>query len=134
MNNFFQFSDKKATCLKWTEIKVSQIPRNRELNWIFLSVSSKRTIFLKTLRQQSFFFISFCSFKGVQYLFGRTLHLFFQVTLCNQPIVVLRHLKRYGTGTVKPYSTSPWTIGFSTVTYIKRWWSVKDLQKNALKI
>ena len=134
MNNFFQFSDKKATCLKWTEIKVLQIPRNRELNWIFLSVSSKRTIFLKTLRQQSFFFISFCSFKGVQYLFGRTLHLFFQVTLCNQPIVVLRHLKRYGTGTVKPYSTSPWTIGFSTVTYIKRWWSVKDLQKNALKI
>ena len=104
MNNFFQFSDKKATCLKWTEIKVSQIPRNRELNWIFLSVSSKRTIFLKTVRQQSFFLISFCSFKST-ILFSRTLHLFFQVTVCNQPIVVLRHLKRYGTGTVKPYST-----------------------------
>ena len=133
MNNFIQFSDKKATWLTWTEIKVSQIPRNRELNWIFLSVSSKRTIFLKTVRQQSFFLISFCSFKST-ILFSGTLHLFFQVTVCNQPIVVLRHLKRYGTGTVKPYSTSPWTIGFSTVTYIKRWWSVKDLQKNALKI
>ena len=63
MNNFFQFSDKKVTCLTRAEITVSRIPRNRELNWIFLSISS---VFY-TLSQQSFYFISFCSFEGVQY-------------------------------------------------------------------
>ena len=35
--------------------------------------------------------------------------------------------------TFKPYCTPLWTIGFSGVTYIKLWWSVKDLEKNALK-
>ena len=35
--------------------------------------------------------------------------------------------------TFKPYYTLLWTIDFSTVAYIKLWWSLKDLQKNALK-
>ena len=71
--------------------------------------------------------ISFCSFEGVRYFLVK-LYLFFQVTLCNQPI------EWYGTGTFKPYSTPLWTTGFITVTDIELWWSVKDLQKNALKI
>ena len=62
-----------------------------------------------------------------------TLCLFFQVALCNQPTIVLRHWKWYRTRTFKPYSTPLWTIAFSTVTYIEFWWSVNDLQKNALK-
>ena len=87
MNNLFQFSDKKATCLTKTEIKVSRIPRNRELIWIFLSISSNRNLFY-TLRQQSFFFHFISQFWRSAILFSRTLYLFFQVTLCNQPIVV----------------------------------------------
>ena len=67
-------------------------------------------------------------------LLSQTLFLFFQVALCNQPTIVLRHWKRYRTGTFKPYSTPLWTIGFSTVTYIELWWSVKDLQRNALNL
>ena len=81
--------------------------------------------------------ISFCSFEGVRYFFVELSIFFFQVTLCNKPVVVLRHWKRYGTGICKTYSTpnmNYWAIGFSAVTYIELWWSVKDLQKNALKI
>ena len=59
---------------------------------------------------------------------------FFQVALCNQLTVVLYHWKRYRKGTYKPYSTRLWTIGFSTVTYINLWWSVKDLHESALRI
>ena len=59
---------------------------------------------------------------------------FFEVTLCNKPTAALRHWKWYRTGTFIPYSTPLWTIGFSSVTYIKLWWSVKGLQKNALNI
>ena len=84
MNNLFQFSDKKATCLTKTEIKVSRIPRNRELIWISLSISSKTNIFYTLIIL--FHFIS--QFCRSAILFSRTLYLFFQVTLCNQPIVV----------------------------------------------
>ena len=63
-----------------------------------------------------------------------TLYLFLHVALCNQPTVVLRHWKWYWKRTFKPYSTPLWTIAFSAVTYIDLWWSVNDLQKNALKI
>ena len=50
-DNIFQSSDKKVTCLTRTQRKVLGIPRNRELNWTFLSIFSKRTIFY-TLKQQ----------------------------------------------------------------------------------
>ena len=127
MNNFLQFSDKKATCLTRTEIKDSQIPRKRELNWTLLSISSKRSIFFNFKTTIILFDFIFLFWRST-ILFSRTLYLFFQVTLCNQPI------QRYGTGTFKPYLTPVWTIGFSTVTYIELWWSVKDLPKNTLKI
>ena len=65
-DNFFQSSDKIATCLTRTQIKISGIPNNRELNWTFLSFSQKEAFFY-TLKQQSFFLILFCSFEGVQY-------------------------------------------------------------------
>ena len=45
-DNFFQSSDKKPTCLTRTQRKILGIPRNRELNWTFLSIFSKRNIFL----------------------------------------------------------------------------------------
>ena len=44
-DNFFQSSDKKATCLTRTQRKILGIPRNRELNWAFLSISSERKFF-----------------------------------------------------------------------------------------
>ena len=67
-------------------------------------------------------------------LWSRTLYLFFQVALCNETRVVLYYWKSYRTRTFKPCSNPLWTIDFSRVTYIKLWWSVKDLQKNARKI
>ena len=32
MDNIFQFSDEKATCLTQTQIKILGIPRSREIN------------------------------------------------------------------------------------------------------
>ena len=65
-NNFFQSSDKNATCLTRTQRKNLGIPRNRELNWTFFSIFSNRIIFY-SLKQQWLFLISFYSFEGVQY-------------------------------------------------------------------
>ena len=45
-DNSFHFSDKKATCLARAEIKTWGIPTNKELYWTFLSIFSKRNIFL----------------------------------------------------------------------------------------
>ena len=63
MNNFFQFSVKKATCLTRAEIKVSRIPRKRINLSIFVNFLKKKHFFIL----ESFFFISFRSFEGVQY-------------------------------------------------------------------
>ena len=67
-------------------------------------------------------------------LLSQTLYLFLHVALWNQPTVVLRHWKWYRKKTFKPYSTTLWTIAFSTGIYTELWWSVNDLQKNAQKI
>ena len=130
IDNFFQFSDKKAICFTRTQRKILGIPRNRELNWTFLLIFPKRNIFYFETTMILFDFI--LHFWRSKILLSQTLFLFFQVALCSQPAIVLRHWKRYRTGTFKPYSTPLWTIGFSTVTYIELWWSVKDLQRNAL--
>ena len=42
MNNFFQFSVKKATCLTRAEIKVSRIPRKRINLSIFVNFLKKK--------------------------------------------------------------------------------------------
>ena len=55
----FQSSYKKTPCLTRTQ-KFQEFPRNRELNWTFLSIFSKRNIFLHF--KTTFFFISICSF------------------------------------------------------------------------
>ena len=91
-----------------------------------MSIFSKSNIFLhfKTTN----FFIPICSFET---FLTRFRYLLFQVALCNQPTIVFAPLKAIST--FKPYCAALWNIGFSTVTYIKLWWSVKDLQKNALK-
>ena len=116
--NAFLSPISKVTCLTPTRIKLD----------IFVNFL-KENIFLhfKTI----IFLISYFSSSAI--LSSRTLYLFFQVALCNQPKVVLCHWKWYQTGTFKPYITPLWTIDFSIVTYIKFWWSVKDFYKNALK-
>ena len=92
-DNFFQSSDKKPTCLTRTQRKILGIPRNRELNWTFLSIFSKRNIFLHF--KTTFFFISICSFEGVQH-FWLELAIFYSKLLSatNQQLF-LRHWKRY---------------------------------------
>ena len=96
-----------------------------------MSIFSKRNIFLRF--KTTIFFDFIFQFWRSATLFTRTLYLVFQVALSNSPTVVLRQWKRYRKRTLKPYFTPLWTIGFSTVTYIKLWWKVKDLQRNTLK-
>ena len=76
MDNFFQFSNKKAT---WPHADPNKHFRNSEeqiikLN-IFVNFRKKKHIFL-TLRQPRFLLISFSSFKGVRYFLSRTLYFF----------------------------------------------------------
>ena len=54
--DFFQSSDKKATYLTWNQKKILGIPRNRELNWTFLSIFSKKTFFTLWNNNDSFSF------------------------------------------------------------------------------
>ena len=121
----FQSSDKKTPCLTRAQ-KFQELPRNRELNRTFLSIFSKRN----TL-QNIFFYFNLQFWRSATLLTG-TRYLLFQVALSNQPTIVCVPLKAISTFT--PYCTPLRTIGFSSVIYIKLWWSVKDLQKNALKI
>ena len=112
---FFSPQIKKATCL---------LPyknfRNSEKQII------KLEIFVNFLKKKHFlhfktgiilfdFILQF--WRSTIYL-SRSLYLFLHVALCNQPTVVLRHWKWYRKRFFKPYSTPPWTIAFSTVTYI----------------
>ena len=116
-DNFFSPQIKKATCFTHTQRTILRIPRNRELNWTFLSIFSKKPNVFYTLKQQWLFLISFYSFEGVRYFWVKLYIFFFQVALCNRPTLVLCHWKQYRTGTFKPYSTPLWTSGFSIVTY-----------------
>ena len=125
----FQSSVKKRTTCLTRAQQFQEFPRNTELNWTFLSIFSKRNIFLHF--KAAFFYFNLKFWRSAT-LLTRTRHLLFQVALCNQPTIVFAPLKAILT--FKPYCTSLWTTGFSTVTYIKLWWSVKDVQKNALKM
>ena len=129
-DNFFSPKIKKETCL-WTQRKILGIPRNEESIWTFLLHFAKKLFY--TLQQQWFFLMSFYSFERVQYFWVELYIFLLYVVLCKPPTVVLRHWRRYRTGTVKPTFTPLWTIDFSTVTYSELWWSVKDMQKNARK-
>ena len=131
-DNFFQSSNKKATCLTRTQINILGISEKQRIKLdIFVSfLKKKHFLHFKTTINFNFI-LQF--YKSVT-LLSRTLYLFFYLALCKQPAVVLRHCKRHRTQTFKPYSNVLWTIGFSTLTNIKPWWSVKDLEKIALKI
>ena len=122
--SFFQSSDKKATCLTPTQIKIfgNQIGH-------FCQISQKETFFTLS-NNNNFFLISFCCFWRSAILLSQTLYLFCQVALCNQPTVVLCHWKRYRTGIFKPYNTPLWTIGFSIMTYI----SFGEVSKNCIRM
>ena len=132
-DNFFQSSGKKGICITRTQIKILGISEKQRINLdIFVSfLKKKHFLHFKTT---TIFFDFILQFWKSAILLRSTLYLFFQVALCNPPTVVLRHWKWYRTGTFKLYSTLLWTISFSSVTYIKLWWSVKDLQKNELKL
>ena len=91
-DNIFSSQIKKAPCL--TRIQnFREFPRNRELYWTFLSIFSKRNIFLHF--KTTFFLISICSFEGVQH-FWLELAIFYSKLLSatNQQLF-LRHWKRY---------------------------------------
>ena len=126
---FFQSSDKKATCLTRTQTKILRIFEKQRIKLDFFVNFLKKRYFLDFKTTAKFFDFIFQFWRSA-ILLCRTVYLFFQVPLCNQPTIVLRHWKRYQTGTFKPYSTLLRTIGFSSMIYIKLW----RMKKNALKI
>ena len=126
---FFSPQIKKATCL---------LPyknfRNSEKQIIKLEIFVnflKKTRFLHCKTRM--FFGGFFTVLKEHDTFESNSLFFLQVALCSQATGVLRHWKWYRTRTFKSNSTPLWTIAFSTVTYNEFWWSVNDLQKNALK-
>ena len=124
---YFQSS---APCLTRTQIKILGISEKQGIKLdIFVNFLKKKHFFLHF---KTIIFDFNLQFWSSATLLTGTLYLLFQVVLCNQPTIVFAPLKAIST--FKPYCTPLWTIGFSTVTYIKLWWSIKDLQKNALEI
>ena len=114
-DNFFRpWIKKPPTCITWTQIKISGISE-KQRNWAFLSIFSKRNIFLH-FKTTIAFFDFILQFWRSATLLTQTCYLLFQVALCNQPTVVLRHWKWHRTRTFKPYCIPLWTIGFSNVT------------------
>ena len=77
-----------------TERKNLGIQIKRDLNWTFLSVFSKRNIFLH-LKTTIILFDFIFQFGRSTILLSQTVYLIFRVALCNQSTVVLRHRKRY---------------------------------------
>ena len=55
-DNFFQSSDKKVTCLTWTQIKVLGISKKQRINSdIFVNVLKKKTIYFLYFKAVIFF-------------------------------------------------------------------------------
>ena len=102
-DNFFQSSDKNTACLMRTQIKKLGISEKQRIKLDILSIFSKINIFLD-FKTTIISFDFILQFWRSAILSSRTLYLFFQVALGYQPTVVLRHWKRYWTGTFKPYS------------------------------
>ena len=108
------------TCLNRSCSKAETLP--------FVNFLKKKHFF--TL-QINIFLISICSFEVAQ-RFCLKLAIFYSKLLL-QPTNNC-FCATESVSTFKSYDTPLCTIDFSTVTYVKLWWSVKDLQKNALKI
>ena len=72
-DNFFSPQIKKATCFTHTQRTILRIPRNRELNWTFLSIFSKKPNVFYTLKQQW----PILQFWRSTILLSQTLYLFF---------------------------------------------------------
>ena len=74
-DNFFSPQIRKATCLTRTQRKFLGILRNRELNWTFLSIFSKKLfLYFKAIMILSDFILQFWRST---ILLSRTLYLFF---------------------------------------------------------
>ena len=129
-DNIFSPQIKKGPCLKRTQIKILGISEKQRIKLdIFVNFLKKKHFF--TLQNNIFFYFNLQFWRSAT-LLTRTRYLLFQVALCNQPTIVFAPLKAISI--FKLYCIPLWTIGFSTVTYIRLWWSVKNLQKIALKI
>ena len=126
----FQCSDKKAPCLTWTRTKILGISEEKRIK-LDISVNFLKKKCFFTFQNNNFFFISICSFERVQ-------HFWFELCIFI-PSCFLQPTNNCFCATESDIDLQTilhplWIIGFSTVTYIKLWWSVKDLQENALKI
>ena len=93
-------------CFTRTQINILGISEKQRIEH-FCQFSEEETFFY-TLKQQWFFYFILQFWRSAIRL-SRTLYLFFQVALCHQPTVLLRHRKLCRTGTFKPYSTPLWT-------------------------
>ena len=124
------FSPQIKSTLPYTDTKISGISEKQRIKLdIFVNFLRKNHFF--TLQNNNVFDFSLQFWRSAT-LLTRTRYPLFQVAVRKQPTIDFLPLRAIST--FKSYLTPPWTIGFSTVTYIKLWWSVKDLQKNALKI
>ena len=96
-----------------------------------ISANILKKNFFNTLKQHYFFNFIY-SFEGVWYFWVK-LCIFFSKLLSatrQQLFYVLNAICYVLTRTFKPCSTPLGATAFSTVIYIKLWWTVKDLQKN----
>ena len=84
-----QSSDKKATCPTRKQMKTLEFPGNRELNWTFLLIFSKRTFFSHFLHflTTTFCFDFILQFWRSAIFLSRTLYLFLQLlSVANQQL------------------------------------------------
>ena len=89
-DNIFSHQIKKHR----TQIKTLGISNENRIK-LGISVNfSKRNIFLHF--KTTIFFISICSFEGVQHLI-RTLYILFQIAFCNQLTIIFAPLKAIST-------------------------------------
>ena len=116
-DSFSQSLDKKATCFTPKQMNILRISEKQRMKLDIL-VNFFKNIFFLQFKTTIMFFDSILQFWRRAILLSRNVYLFFQVALCNQSAIVLCHWKRYRTGTLKPYYTSLWIIGFSTVKYL----------------
>ena len=129
--DFFQSPDKKATCFVQIQRKILENSRNRELNWTFYFMFLKKKHFFTLWNNNYSFCMYFIVLKEYDTVELNSVIFF---SSCPLPPTNSFFVSLKAIGAFKPCSTPLWTIGFSNVAYIKLWWSVIDLQKNALKI
>ena len=118
-DNFFQFSDKKATCPVQKHMNILGISEKLRIKLDNSVNFLKKKLFLH-LKATTFFIFHFTVLKDCDALNSNSVS-FSPSCFLQSTNSCFTSLKRYRTGTFKPCSTPPKTTGFSSVIYIKLW-------------